>query len=62
VEEIISTLIAGAYLGEAENAAVHICRAGDARILKVIGETKSGPPRRLSTKKPPIKAIQHHGP
>jgi len=29
VEEIISRLSTGAYLGEAENAAVHLCRAGD---------------------------------
>jgi len=40
VEEIISTLRTGVYLGEAQNVVVHLRRAGDSRILEVIGETE----------------------
>jgi len=42
----------GGYLGEAENAAVHLCHVGDSRILEVIRETQyarhvAGQQRRL---------------
>lgn len=40
VEEIISTLRTGVYLGEAQNVVVHLRCAGDSRILEVIGDTE----------------------
>jgi len=40
VEEIVSTLRTGVYLGEAQNVEVRLCGAGDSRILEVIGETE----------------------
>ncbi|CUS14992.1 unnamed protein product [Tuber aestivum] len=40
VEEIISTLRTAVDLGEAQNIVVHLHRAGDSRILEVIGDTE----------------------
>ncbi|RPA90155.1 hypothetical protein L873DRAFT_1795647 [Choiromyces venosus 120613-1] len=40
VEEIISTLRTAVDLGEAQNVTVHLRRAGESRILEVIGETE----------------------
>ena len=40
VEEIVSTLRTGVYLGEAQNVVVRLCRVGDSRILEVIGDTE----------------------
>jgi len=40
VEEIVSMLRTGVYLGEARNVVVCLRRVGDQRILEVIGETE----------------------
>ncbi|KAG0634239.1 hypothetical protein HOY80DRAFT_1025874 [Tuber brumale] len=40
VEEILSTLRTGVYLGEAQNVVVRLCRVGDSRIGEVISETE----------------------
>ena len=40
MEEIVSTLRLEVYLGEAQNVAICVCRAGDSRIDEAIGKTE----------------------
>ena len=40
MEEIVSTLRLEVYLGEAQNVAICVCRAGDSRIGEAIGKTE----------------------
>ena len=40
MEQIISILRTGVYYGEAQKVVFCLCRAGDSRILEVIGETE----------------------